>query len=337
MDKRYQVFVSSTYTDLKEERQLVTQMLMKMDCIPAGMELFPASDEDQFEFIKRVIDDCDYYLVIVGGRYGSVTTEGVSYTEKEYDYAVEKGLKVVGLLHRNPDGIPIGKSESSPEAREKLATFRNKVSKGRLVDYWDDAPALPGLVALSMISAIRTFPGIGWIRADKAASEDLLNEINGLRKENDELKRQLAAVDKNPSVPENLASLDDKFKICGYYRRYDNRYKKYVETDWERIVTWRELFRRISPYLIESKTDSGVKELIAENLAPSTSSTQLKDQDFQTVKLQFQALKLVQVYKSKAVDGNYYIYWSLTSSGKALAFDLRTVKKGEEEKAVEPD
>ena len=87
MDKRYQVFVSSTYADLKQERQHVIQALIEMDCIPAGMELFPAADEEQWEFIKKVIDDCDYYLLVIGGRYGSVTSEGISYTEKEFDYA----------------------------------------------------------------------------------------------------------------------------------------------------------------------------------------------------------------------------------------------------------
>ena len=76
MDKRYQVFVSSTYADLKEERRSVIQALMDMDCIPAGMELFPAADEEQFQFIKKIIDDCDYYVLIIGGRYGSTTAEG---------------------------------------------------------------------------------------------------------------------------------------------------------------------------------------------------------------------------------------------------------------------
>lgn len=52
MDKRYQIFVSSTYADLKEERRRVIQALMEMDCIPSGMELFPAADEEQWEFIK---------------------------------------------------------------------------------------------------------------------------------------------------------------------------------------------------------------------------------------------------------------------------------------------
>ena len=90
MDKRYQVFISSTYSDLKEERSRVMKSIMDMDCIPAGMELFPAVDEEQFEFIKRIIDDSDYYILIIGGRYGSMTENGISYTEMEFDYAMSK-------------------------------------------------------------------------------------------------------------------------------------------------------------------------------------------------------------------------------------------------------
>ena len=48
MDKRYQVFISSTYQDLQDARQEVSQALLKTDCFPAGMELFPAADEEQF-------------------------------------------------------------------------------------------------------------------------------------------------------------------------------------------------------------------------------------------------------------------------------------------------
>ena len=83
MEKRFQVFVSSTFQDLIEERKAVMQALLFLDCIPAGMELFPASDDDQWTLIKSVIDDSDYYLVIIAGRYGSVDVAGVGYTEKE--------------------------------------------------------------------------------------------------------------------------------------------------------------------------------------------------------------------------------------------------------------
>jgi hypothetical protein len=61
MEKRYQVFVSSTYEYLKVERQEVMHALLEQECIPSGMELFPAASEDQWTLIKEVIDDCDYY------------------------------------------------------------------------------------------------------------------------------------------------------------------------------------------------------------------------------------------------------------------------------------
>ena len=66
-DIRYQVFVSSTYRDLIEHRQLVMKALLQVNAIPAGMELFPASDDDAWTLIQRVIDASDYYVVIIGG------------------------------------------------------------------------------------------------------------------------------------------------------------------------------------------------------------------------------------------------------------------------------
>jgi hypothetical protein len=93
MNKRYQVFISSTYADLKEERSKVIQTIMELDCIPAGMEIFPAIDEEQFNFIKKIIDDCDYYLLIIGGRYGSISEDGLSYTEKELIMLLKERLK----------------------------------------------------------------------------------------------------------------------------------------------------------------------------------------------------------------------------------------------------
>lgn len=86
-DKKYQVFISSTYTDLAEERKKILDVLFMADCIPAGMDAFVAADTEQFEVIKKVIDLRDYYVLIIGKRYGSVHPDtGKSYTEMEYDY-----------------------------------------------------------------------------------------------------------------------------------------------------------------------------------------------------------------------------------------------------------
>ena len=92
MEKLFHMFVSSTYSDLQEERGRVSEALSKAGHVPEGMEIFPASSQKQLDFIKRVIDRCDYYVVILGGRYGSMASADISFTELEFEYAISKGL-----------------------------------------------------------------------------------------------------------------------------------------------------------------------------------------------------------------------------------------------------
>jgi hypothetical protein len=294
MEKRYQVFVSSTYADLKEERRRVIQTVMELDCIPAGMELFPAADEEQFEFIKRIIDDCDYYLVIIGGKYGSTTETGISYTEKEYDYALSRGLRVIALLHENPDEIPLGKSEKDPALRARLQLFREKVASGRLVKFWQTATDLPGLVSLSLSKPIKMFPAVGWVRGNRTASEDLLAEINELRKRNDELQNALAQLSAEPhSAIEDLAGLEETIQVNGRYDKGGG----YGFRDWGVKVTWREIFGFIAPYLEQHPEQSRVSKILASALFKKSenfgSSVSIDDQLFQTVTVQLKALGLV--------------------------------------------
>ena len=129
MDKRYQVFISSTFLDLKEKRQAVSQALLRSDCFPAQMENWPAMDAEQMEAIKQIIDESDYYVVISAGKYGSVSPDtGLSYTEMEYDYAVETGKPIIRLLHRDPFGALKGSQiESKVGVRKKLEAFHEKL------------------------------------------------------------------------------------------------------------------------------------------------------------------------------------------------------------------
>lgn len=97
--KKLQIFVSSTFIDLVEERQAAVAAILKAGHIPAGMELFKSGDKSQLDTIKRWIDDCDVYMLILGGRYGTVEpVSGKSYTELEYDYALERGMRVFAVV-----------------------------------------------------------------------------------------------------------------------------------------------------------------------------------------------------------------------------------------------
>lgn len=333
MNKRYQVFISSTYADLKDERAKVIQTIMELDCIPAGMEIFPAIDEEQFEFIKKVIDDCDYYILIIGGRYGSLSEEGISYTEMEYDYAITKNIKIIAFIHSSPDEIPLGKSEKDSHLRQKLQEFRDKVTTNRLIKFWKNAEELPGLVALNLPKTIKTYPAVGWIRANSTSNPEVYVELNEIRKENQELKLQISSNENKPEM-ENLAEIEDLITVTGKHTYWNSKHMNDITSNWTKSFTWGEIFGLISPYLLKKPNDSTVKgklsivlyETIPNHIDSGTS--QISDQDFQTIKIQFKALSLIELSTVATPKvGQIDLIWSTTEKGENLMLKLRTIKK----------
>jgi Domain of unknown function (DUF4062) len=147
-----------------------------MGHLPSGMELFPAANEDQWTLIKKIIDDCDYYIVIIAGRYGSLDSDGYSYTEKEYRYALEKGKPVMAFLRENPEELSSFLTEQVLESQRKLTTFRKLVQE-RTCKYWKESGDLSSAVILSLNAMTQNNPGIGWVRGDQMATMQRLNEI----------------------------------------------------------------------------------------------------------------------------------------------------------------
>ncbi|NNU46721.1 DUF4062 domain-containing protein [Rhizobium sp. WYCCWR 11279] len=315
MDVRYQVFVSSTFADLEAERQNVIRTLMEMDCIPAGMELFPAIDDEQWEFIKKIIDDCDYYILIMGGRYGSVTADGISFTEKEYDYALSKNIKVICLLHGDPNSIPVGKTDASPELAAKLKAFRDRVSAGRLVRFWKSAEELPGIVALSLAKTIKTYPATGWVRADRAASRETLAEINELRKEIGRL-RESAPLSRRALDGVNIAGLDENF---AFTVRINDKEDKKISMSWKR------LFGLLAPEIQTLSQGSAIRKALIGLVAPIADhiySRTITDEVFSTIRIQLTALGLITVKKRAIGTG---LDWELTDIGEQMMFESRVI------------
>lgn len=332
MDKRFQVFVSSTYADLKEERSIVMRTIMSLNCIPAGMELFPASNAEQFEFIKRVIDDCDYYILIVGGRYGSLTEEGISYTEKEFAYAKQKGLPILAFLHNDLESIPLGKSEKEPAQRARLIQFREKVATGRLIQFWNTPEDLSGKVATSLSLTIMQSPAVGWVRANLQSTAESLQQENQLRKELAELKEYVIRLEKerNEAIElKDLASLEDMFTLRFSHVRWSASTHKDIHSYGELNLPWSSLFAAISPRLMNSPNEDKVRSIIGDVIGEkkeiSHGRISPNNEDFDTIKIQLIALELIKVQFLKTVGGGMALFWTLTSKGQKLMMQLRTV------------
>lgn len=199
--KRYQVFISSTYQDLQSERRAVQDEVISMGDFPVQMESFPAADEDQFEFIKALIDKCDYYVLIIAGRYGSLSNDGLSYTHKEFRYAVEKGVPVLVFIHGDPNKITADKLEESDGGRARLKEFIKEAESGRLRQVWVTLGELKLVVRQALDYAKATKPRVGWVRGDSIAALDALEELNNVRKENQEFREALGNLSGNISLP----------------------------------------------------------------------------------------------------------------------------------------
>lgn len=168
-ERYYGVFISSTYEDLQLEREAAIRTLLRLRAIPSGMELFTASNQPPWDLIKQTIDLCDYYLVIVGNRYGSrmpaaVGLGDVSYTEAEYDYAHRQGKPVMAFVHANPGQLPFDKSSTALEDLTALELFRAKVN-GRSRVVFDSPSTLSAEIGVSWETFKKENPAAGWVRA----------------------------------------------------------------------------------------------------------------------------------------------------------------------------
>lgn len=323
MDKKYQVFVSSTYEDLQEERKKVMDALLQMNCFPIGMEYFNASDDSQWEVIKSLIRECDYYVLIVAGRYGSIEEEsGKSYTQKEFEYAIEQGVPVISFVHKRPDSLPTAKYEQDTLKREKLEKFKSCVQK-KLCKMWENADGLSSQVVLSLTSLIKNHPRTGWVKADEVSSVEANKELISLRKENDLLKSKIRALSfQVPKGTEKYKQGDDKFMIR-YTMSFDPFAGESGEKNHKKEFTWNKIFLSIATTLLKPVSEQTLKDKLEERLLGEYYD--INEEDFQTILIQLMALKLITSDTIKYEGVN--TFWIMTEYGKNLMIQLMAQKK----------
>jgi hypothetical protein len=181
MEKKFQIFVSSTFEDLREEREAVAKAILEIGDIPVGMEMFSAADETQWKLIKRQIEQSDYYVVLVAHRYGS-TVEDISFTEREYDYAIEQGVPVLGFLLDGKSEWPPDRIDNDPPTRARLEAFKTKI-KSKMVSFWTSADSLTSKVLAALSKQKNLNPMPGWVRAINIPGPETVAEVARLAQE----------------------------------------------------------------------------------------------------------------------------------------------------------
>lgn len=292
--KKYQVFVSSTFTDLKTERIEVINCILKQNCIPVGMELFPSASVEQFDYIKQLIDDSDYYVLIIGARYGDMLND-ISYTEQEFDYAVSKGVPVLAFLHEHPEEIKAKYYELDEVKRKKLENFKNKVKSGRLVNFWNSKDELASKVTISISQAIDITPRRGWERALPEGNEKI-------KKDNEHLKEEIIFTNNK------LNELREEIDLL--YRRNCNDFNAEITFSYlldidgykTNSISLKKLFALWYPSIkdkpqIDGQAKRALEDAIANYI--HTSSFYLKDKEYTHIKNAFSNLGVLAEFTVK--------------------------------------
>lgn len=333
-DKRYQVFISSTYADLSAERAVLTRVLPPLGCLPVGLDLHPQGGT-AWNAIKKLIDDCDYYLLLVGSRYGSLSPSGVSYTHMEYVYAATKQKPILVLLHDSPETRPPEFQERTAEGRLKFNDFRQLLLKG-MTARWSHEVDLEAAVRQQLPLLTKTKPMPGWVRATQVSNPEM-------EKEHAALKQRLAELEQERDVwigkqvqSQGLAHGADAFEL-------NYRCKAYALGNCEDVMvkstlSFNDLFASFAPYLSQPQTEDFVLAKLNERVqetaladvqktrpkAHAITDVQLAPLTFNTLKIQFRTLGLI---RRVPKPNDAKAWWQLTTLGEQNLATLLAVKR----------
>ena len=258
MKKIYKIFISSTYIDLKEERQKVIDSILLMEYLPVAMEMFSASNKRQWNIIREKIDSSDFYVLIIGKRYGSIIEKGrdsgISYTEKEFCYAKKKKIPILAFIQDKDVKITVDKIESDPQKQEKIKKFIENVTKDREVNFFSSADELAKQVVTALEKEIKIANRPGWISANEYKDEiaNLKNIIKKLEEENNNLKK--IYIEKIPNLKLGL-------KLLGSITDKENK-SEGNEYNFSKIIKIKG--KNVQPYHYISKKAHNYNEFVEE-------------------------------------------------------------------------
>lgn len=333
--KKYQVFISSTYTDLKNEREAAVEAILKAGHIPAGMELFKAGDE-QLTTIKKWIDESDIYVLILGKRYGSIDSKsGLSYTEIEYRYAIDNDMPVFAIIMSDKNANDKIESDMIKENiyeqnySDKFDSFEKYV-KTKIVSFADNMAE----VKLAIHENIHEFKDkyvlVGWARGNNYLDYEKINELQETTKQNQKLlseNTKLKAELEN-RYNENLVDLEEKFTVKGSYSWGDIRNPRKGKINHE--ISWDQLFALLAPLLVEFPSEKIVKNKLATYILKEEGKSgryeSIDEQNLFTIRTQLEAYNLIQAQFLNTKGGSKAMFWSLTPRGKRYMVELRAIQ-----------
>lgn len=239
LDKRYQVFITTSGKEMQPERMIVSQTLIGMGFFSWGLEQrTPVTTA----FARRQIDDCDYVLLLLGSQYGEQSVSGISYMHLEYIYAVTKQKPIIVFMHADPDARDSELQEQSAALKQRFYDFRQQLQKEvEQVIYYKSQRELELAIRTHVPQMLERYPVLGWVRPQS---------IQAMQDEIDRLKSQLQQLrvghvtETDPFLSLPKINLQDKFSFEYRMQAYqDGHFKEIFAV---RSLRWHEIVKLLA-------------------------------------------------------------------------------------------
>jgi hypothetical protein len=118
------------------------------------MEDFPAESRPPLSTCLERLKDAEIYVLVIGQRYGSKPPRrNRSYTELEYDKAVQNGFKPFVFVMSDTHALLPGHYDTGDDALA-VQRFRERVKKVHTVAHFDNSDHLATLVLASLLASL---------------------------------------------------------------------------------------------------------------------------------------------------------------------------------------
>lgn len=327
VEKRYQVFISTTYPDMQSARQALMLPLMNLGLMPMSVDLHLESSHGLMPVAQRMIDDCDYFVILLGGRYGTLSPLGLSFPHREYIFAATKRKPVLALIHDQPLSLPENAREPNREGQVRRDDFA-RLLETKVPSYrWREERELAGLITRVMPEMMSQYPSPGWVRADAIAGTGA-EDIQVLRRRVADLEREREEwLGGGRSRARNLARGSDRVTLdysCDVYEGGDCKLAMTRrELDWDRIfacvapvmlnpVSEPVMQKALEDFIVRQALDDVIREFPK---AHAVRNVVLAGHAFNQIKVHLRALGLIS--KTPEKDNRGLPLWRLTAQGDA--------------------
>lgn len=198
-------FISSTFIDLKQERNAVSRVLANSGLNVNALDVKPASNDSSRKAILTGIEESDFIILIIGQRYGSIipqmtVSKTLSVTRWEYIMAKKYDKHALVYFKQVQSNEKIFYDDRLPidfEMKQtQLAEFKKQLSASHNPKFFTTADELAEEVRKAIIPTYRA-----GVKSLAARNESLMKEVAALKQKTETRSApSLAIEDSKPGL-----------------------------------------------------------------------------------------------------------------------------------------